>query len=151
MPLRILALALIAVLVSPAAFGQPGAGAIHITVRDPSGAEVSGAWLMLKGPSTGAEVKQAVTGAERRYTFSNLPPGTYSLTVVAPGFNASVNEKIVVEAGPTNGRQYEAAAHRGPLSLIPVGLSDREGFVKGARILRGLRTLDKSLPIWNIE
>lgn len=41
--------------------------------------------------------------------------------------------------------------YRGPLSLIPVGFSDREGFVKGALLLRGLRTLDKCLPIWNLE
>jgi hypothetical protein len=52
---------------------------------------------------------------------------------------------------PTNGRQHRAAGPRGPLSLISVGLSDREGSVKGALLLRGLRTLDRSLPIWNIE
>jgi hypothetical protein len=34
-----------------------------------------------------------------------------------------------------------------PISVAP---SDREGAVKGALRLRGLRTLDGSLPIWNI-
>ena len=39
----------------------------------------------------------------------------------------------------------------GPLSLIPVCLSERREAVKGAPFLRGLRTLDRLPPFWNIE
>ena len=39
----------------------------------------------------------------------------------------------------------------GPLSLIPVALSERKKSVKGARFVRGLRTLDRFLPFWNME
>ena len=65
--------------------------------------------------------------------------------------------------------EYEAAPHarvarrpprttrptarlaEGPLSLISVASSERRGFVKGAPLLRGLRTLDKFPPFWNLD
>src|ERR1022692_135883 len=43
------------------------------------------------------------------------------------------------------------ALARSPLSLISAMSSERRGAVKGAPLLRGLRTLDRSPPFWNLE
>ena len=40
---------------------------------------------------------------------------------------------------------------KGPLSLIPVKSSERRESVKGARFVRGLRTLDRFPPFWNMD
>ena len=40
---------------------------------------------------------------------------------------------------------------KGPLSLIPVKSSEWKESVKGAGFMRGLRTLDRFLPFWDMD
>jgi hypothetical protein len=40
---------------------------------------------------------------------------------------------------------------QGPLSLISDKSSERKESVKGARFVRGLRTLDRFFPFWNMD
>ena len=54
-------------------------------------------------------------------------------------------------SGPTNGRRDEAPAFKVSLSLISGESSERRELVKGARFLRGLRTLDKFPPFRKMD
>ena len=68
------------------------------TVSDPSGAVVPKALVKLVGTDTGIR-RQFVTDSSGGFSFALLPAATYSLTVVAPGFNTTRQESIVLRAG----------------------------------------------------
>lgn len=75
-------------------------GQLSGTVIDPSGAAVPGASLTMSAPSVG--YTQSVTAnSTGDYIFPDLPPGTYTLTVNAKGFSASVYDQVVVNPGRT--------------------------------------------------
>ena len=72
-------------------------GSISGTVRDPSGAAIVGASVVLANINTG--VQQAVTtNAQGAYTFPVLPVGTYTLAVNHAGFGPYRRTKIVLDA-----------------------------------------------------
>src|ERR1043166_5350240 len=67
------------------AWAQSGTTSLHGTVRDKSGAFVSGAKVSL----TNAELslsRETTSGSEGEFDFVALPPGNYKLTVDATGF-----------------------------------------------------------------
>jgi len=78
--------------------GQGNAKAsITGTVSDAQGAVVSGAKVALAG---GANFKrEMVSGANGAYSFTDLDPGTYTLTVSAPNFAEKVLSDINLTAG----------------------------------------------------
>src|SRR5215471_20823902 len=88
------------VLVSSALFGQAGTGTITGTVTDPSGAVVSGAAIEAKNTQTGI-VYPGVTTNTGNYTLSQLPPGTYEVTVNFTGFKRYVHSNLQVQAAQT--------------------------------------------------
>ncbi len=55
------------------------------TVTDPSGSAVVGATVDLTNPESKTE-RIVTTGAQGEYQFLFLPPGTYKLSISAPGF-----------------------------------------------------------------
>ncbi len=59
-------------------------GQIVGTVRDPSGAAVEGARIVLT--STTGQTREAQSSREGYYRFSGIEPGEYSMRVTAPGF-----------------------------------------------------------------
>jgi len=63
-------------------------GDITGTVTDPSGAVIFGATVSLRSDATDA-TRTATTGTNGTYRFSLLQPGSYSVSVTAPGFNKS--------------------------------------------------------------
>jgi hypothetical protein len=67
------------------------------TVTDPSGAVVPGASVTLTSKLIGVR-RVVVSNAAGRYSFSLLPPSTYSLTVKAKGFNAYEQNGITLDA-----------------------------------------------------
>ena len=67
-----------------AAWGQSTAS-LRGTITDPSGSVVTKATVTLAAPQAKTE-RTVVTGAQGEYQFLFLPPGTYTLTVTAPGF-----------------------------------------------------------------
>jgi hypothetical protein len=69
----------------PLAIAQETTGGLQGTVKDYTGAVVSGAHVEVKG-STLVGSKSADTDSAGYYRFANLPPGTYSLSVTAKGF-----------------------------------------------------------------
>jgi hypothetical protein len=79
-----------------AAWGQTTTGGtLNVSVVDPSGAAVPNAGLELKDLSTNV-VRRSTTQANGVYAFSNLPGGTYSMTVSAQGFSSQVFESVVI-------------------------------------------------------
>ena len=71
-------------------------GSISGTVKDPSGASVSGAQLTLTNLAINAKL-DAVTGANGEFQFLQLAPTEYSLTVQFPGFKKVTETHIVVQ------------------------------------------------------
>lgn len=93
----LLALLLCAVL----AFGQAGeTGSIIGTVTDPSGAVINNARVTATRTNTGA-TRTATTSQNGFYTFTNLQPGPYQVTIEAPGFNTE-KLNIQVSVGSRN-------------------------------------------------
>ncbi len=84
----------------PAAFAQAVSGTILGTVTDSSGAFVANAQvtLVLTGQGTS---HTAVTNESGNYTEPDLPPGTYTVTVSAPGFKKEVRQNITLETNTT--------------------------------------------------
>ena len=79
------------------ALAQETTGGIMGTVKDPSGAVVPGAKVVVTG-DTLIGSKEAETDNAGYYRFVNLPPGNMTLTVTAQGF-ATFKRELVLEVG----------------------------------------------------
>src|SRR5882757_1035406 len=80
------------------ATAQQSAGAtIHGTVLDPDDALIPGANVTLN--SAAGKSQNTVSRSDGTYTFRGVAPGTYTLTVTAPGFAMFVKQNISVTAG----------------------------------------------------
>lgn len=71
-------------------------GAVLGTVKDTTGAVVSGAGVKLVNPAINDERAQK-TNESGQYIFIGVPPGVYSLTVTMQGFNTNKENEIKVE------------------------------------------------------
>ena len=77
---------------------QAGRGTLAGSVKDATGAIVPGASIELKESNTGSSYDMNAT-ADGLFNFSELPPGTYTLTVTASGFESYIQSGIIVEVG----------------------------------------------------
>src|SRR4051812_7434984 len=84
-------------LISLPAFGQGGGGTITGTISDPAGAVVAGATVEARNTETGV-VFPAVSTNTGNYTISQLPVGTYVVTVQVPGFKAYTHTNLALVA-----------------------------------------------------
>jgi hypothetical protein len=73
-------------------------GAINGTVMNPNKEVVTGATVTVKNTGTNKE-DSATTDDNGGFKVVNLQPGTYSVTVNAPGFAPFTNDNVVVEVG----------------------------------------------------
>ena len=81
-----------------AAYGQTFRGAINGTVTDPSGSVVSAA--MVTATDTGTNIAHSMEAtSDGQFSFQDLPPGTYAVTVVASGFEKTTVSNVAVSAG----------------------------------------------------
>jgi len=78
-------LAFAAFLFSSLAFGQSDLGSITGYVKDPTGATIPNANVVVKNQDSGAE-RQAKTNDSGYYAVTNIQPGVYSVTADAAGF-----------------------------------------------------------------
>ena len=87
-------------LTSVATFGQSDRGTITGTVSDPAGAIVAGAKVEARSVATSSvhEVASTETG---NFTLSQLPAGSYELTVTVAGFKRFVRQNITVQVAGT--------------------------------------------------
>jgi hypothetical protein len=76
--------------------GQSDAGVLFGVVKDPSGALLGRAKVVVKNQSTGV-TREVQTDARGLYYLTQLTPGEYELTVEADGFKRSHNIKIHVQ------------------------------------------------------
>src|SRR6266478_3805086 len=75
---------------------------IQGTILDPNGGAVASAKVTVANEATGV-TRDTVTSAEGFYRASELPPGTYTVTVEASGFKQATSKGIVVEAEQPRG------------------------------------------------
>ena len=68
-----------------AGFAQSDNGTINGSVKDPSGASIAGATVTVKDQNTGAE-RSVDSNNEGLYSITNIPPGSYNITVNGKGF-----------------------------------------------------------------
>jgi hypothetical protein len=71
-------------------------GTVIGTVTDPSNAAVSSATVVLRNKATNIEVNQPTNGAGQ-YTFVNVVPGSYIVSVKKEGFRTSTVTELTVE------------------------------------------------------
>jgi len=96
-----LTLALICVLAAPLGWGQGiTTGTISGSVADPTGAVVPNVEITAVSDSTGGTFV-AKTNAEGLFQISNVPVGTYTLTISGEGFGKDTISQVVVSAGST--------------------------------------------------
>ena len=76
-------------------------GSINGTIVDQTGAIISGAAIDAKNTGTGLDVKGTTSG-KGEVTLSDVPVGTYVVTVEAPGFAPLKVDGIVVQTGATS-------------------------------------------------
>lgn len=89
-----------AVLAATLLLAQGERGTFNGTVTDPSGAVVPGATVKAVNIATNVET-QAQTTSAGVYRMPYLPPGTYRLTVTAPGFKTAVRDNVVLSVAQT--------------------------------------------------
>jgi hypothetical protein len=91
----ILAVLVIAAVMAPSLMAQSlVSGDVTGTVTDPSGAVVSGATVTLKSDANGS-TRNSTTGSNGTYRFSLLSPGSYTVSVSAPGFSKAETQTSV--------------------------------------------------------
>ncbi len=100
---------------------QLTSGNVTGTVYDPTGATVPNATIVAKNNATGVETTTTGAGAGG-YRFENLPVGTYTITVTAPGFakaeignirielNQTVTTNVTLQIGQTSSTVEVSAA-----------------------------------------
>jgi len=98
--LALLVFAAIVALWPKTAFNQQVSGTITGYVTDPSDAAVPGATVTVTNVQTGVSTERT-TEASGLYLFTNLIPGTYTVSVVATGFQKFVRENVVLNVDST--------------------------------------------------
>jgi hypothetical protein len=89
---------LLAILLSATAVAQiGGTGSLQGTISDPSGAIVSGATVTVINKATSSVTTQRTTSAGF-YSMAAMPPGTYTITVTAPGFEKLTLPEAIIDA-----------------------------------------------------
>src|SRR5262252_8396037 len=98
--MRLIVSALFATACASIVFAQGDRGAITGTISDPAGAVVAAAVVEARHVETGTAypVQSTTTG---NYTISQLPVGSYDLTVAVPGFKKFVRTALTVQVAQT--------------------------------------------------
>src|ERR1700761_4907699 len=71
-------------------------GVVLGSVNDPSGASIPGATVQLSNTGTNATISQS-SSSSGQFSFGNVVPGNYKLTVTSPGFQTKIVEDITVD------------------------------------------------------
>jgi Carboxypeptidase regulatory-like domain/TonB dependent receptor len=85
-------------LFSNLSLGQAASGALRGQVTDPSGAAITNANVVMT-PAAGSPVT-VQTNAQGMYEFKLLPPGKYTLNVIADGFTVYENDSVDIADQP---------------------------------------------------
>jgi hypothetical protein len=77
-----------------------GSGVINGIVTDPSGSAIVGASVSVSDTATGA-MRNALSNSSGLYSFPALSPGTYNVSVDAPGFQKQLRSNITIQVQQT--------------------------------------------------
>lgn len=91
-------LGLILGLFAPVLLAQETTGGLQGTVKDATGAVVPHAKVVVTGTALVGS-KEVVTDSTGYYRFSNLPPGSYTITATAQGFETLRRQGLVIGVG----------------------------------------------------
>jgi len=127
---------------SPLLHAQTSYGSIVGRVLDPSGASVSGATVTLKNNGTSA-TQTTTTNDRGDFTFVNLNPGSYSVTVTQPGFTSLTQGQVDVRIGGSTrvdmnlalGNQAMVVDVTSPPSDLHTDSSSLEGVIEGRQVV----------------
>jgi hypothetical protein len=92
--------ACVALMSGTSSFAQTNYGAVVGTVTDPTGASLDGAQIVLKNNGTNA-TQTVKAGSGGTFTFLNLTPGAYTVTVSNAGFKSTTQSEVTVTVGGT--------------------------------------------------
>jgi len=81
--------------------GQVAGATLLGTVKDPSGAVVPNAQVSVKNTGTGV-LRETSSDAAGLYSVPDLLPGSYAVTISAPGFSVQVESGITLDVGETH-------------------------------------------------
>ena len=95
-----IALLYVVILASHAVLSAGTTGSISGTVKDPSGASIPGATVIVANTAMGIQNK-ATTDEKGDYTFPSLPVGRYDLEVQVEGFRPQKRSNLIVDADST--------------------------------------------------
>jgi hypothetical protein len=76
----------------------PGTAALEGTVRDPSGAVIPGAQVVVRNNQTGA-AQMAATDSDGNYRLNNLPAGLSTAIISMPGFQSRTINNLRLNSG----------------------------------------------------
>jgi hypothetical protein len=98
-PSLFLQLALLALLAAffPSARLHAQTGSITGTVVDPAGAAIPGAQVRIINQATGDLTREAASDGSGNFRALNVPPGTYKITVAAPGMQELDRNDVVLD------------------------------------------------------
>ena len=83
------------------AFSQAVSATIVGSVTDASGAVIANAKITLTETNTGVD-RASLSNASGTFTYANMPPGVYRVTVEVPGFKKEVRDAIKVAVDTTS-------------------------------------------------
>ncbi|MBX3279527.1 MAG: TonB-dependent receptor [Acidobacteria bacterium] len=110
------------------------------TITDTAGAALPGAQITALRAATGFR-RVAASLADGRYRISSLPPGAYSLSVDAPGFNSATSPEVTGSAGATIRRDFQLTLSAVTEQIIIKDTSGDSSLVDPTRTVVG-STLD---------
>ena len=110
-PRGLSALALLAVL-STSVLAQTSRGTINGTVKDPQGANVSGADVLLVYPQQ-AVVQSTTTDGSGNFSFDRVPAGSYEIRITQSGFDL---RRISIQVAGNKNTQTEIVLQVAPIS-----------------------------------
>ena len=97
--LRLLCFAVLFLLIREFAFGQGAAtGDLHVALKDPKGSAVTNATVIVSNVAKGLE-RTATSDGQGGYSIRQLSPGTYTVTVDAPGFAKFEATEVAITVG----------------------------------------------------
>lgn len=138
-PLRgLLSFLILLIVSSSVAWGQFDSATVLGTIKDPSGASVPSASVVLTNAGKGIAISRQADG-NGDYEFTNVQPGEYSLTVTASGFTKSVTDPFTVDVGARQrvsvtlklGADTQTVTVSGAASQLETDSSDRGETVQG--------------------
>lgn len=88
-------LALAAIAAVPALVFAQSTATLSGTVKDPSGAALPGAQIVIRNLGTGVE-RSLTSDAAGQYVAPSLPPGDYSVRATATGFSAFTVQRLTL-------------------------------------------------------